>query len=147
MDGGKSEMILLRKKRAGFSLVEVLLSIVILGILVVCLLPAVIYGFNILSRMQQVALATQIGKEQVEVIRNMTYNDIEALGNATTSFSHDDLDRPTLHNSTGSFIVEEIAGTLGNIKKLTVTITWDYRERTLRKDITTYITRDGINKN
>jgi prepilin-type N-terminal cleavage/methylation domain-containing protein len=128
-----------RKKEGGFSLIEVLVAMAILGIMLMTLISVFIYGYNVLSRTRQIALATQICQEQVEVIRNMTFATILTLG---TTFTNDKL--ASLVSGQGLQAVETSAGT--DIKKLTVSVTWTYRGQSQRKDVVTMITRLGVDK-
>jgi prepilin-type N-terminal cleavage/methylation domain-containing protein len=128
-----------RRRKAGFSLIEVLISISVLGMMMFSLIGVFIYGFCSLSRTRQIALATQICQEQVEVIRNMPFNTILGLG---SSFTNDKLVR--LLNGQGTRAVEPSFG--NDIKKLTVSVGWNYRGQPLRKDIVTFITRSGLDK-
>ncbi|MFC2168117.1 prepilin-type N-terminal cleavage/methylation domain-containing protein [Acidobacteriota bacterium] len=123
----------------GFSLIEVLLAIFILGIVSITLISVFIYGFNVVFKTRQVTLATQIAQEQVELVRNLNYNEILLLG---SSYSHDSLS--DLVNGTGTQAIENGPG--DDIKKLTISVTWDFRGANLRKDIVTFVTREGVNK-
>lgn len=134
-----------KKKEEGFTLIEVLVTMVILSGVLTALLSCFIYGLNIISRMKQTAMATQIIQEQLEEIRDKNYDEVVSLG---TSFTHDGL--TTLSNwsgcagATGAVAVESSEG--DDIKKVTVTVQWTYRGQTQREDIVTFITREGINK-
>lgn len=128
-----------RKKEGGFSLIEVLVAMAILGIMLMTLISVFIYGYNVLSRTRQIALATQICQEQVEVIRNMAFANILTLG---TTFTNDKL--ASLVSGQGLQAVESSAGS--DIRKLTVSVTWIYRGQSLRKDVVTMITRLGVDK-
>jgi len=128
-----------RKKEGGFSLIEVLVAMAIMGIMLMTLISIFIYGYNVLSRTKQIALATQICQEQVEVIRNMTFANILTLG---TTFTNDKLAK--LVSGQGLQAVESGAGT--DNKKLTVSVTWTYRGQSIRKDVVTMITRLGVDK-
>jgi len=126
-------------KEKGFTLVEILVTIVVVAVALMALLSVFIYGFNLLSRMKQTAIATQCAQEELENIRNLTYDEILALG---PSFTNDNL--TLLQNSSGVRTVEDSVGP--DIKKLTLSVFWTYRGQNMRKDIVTYITREGINK-
>ena len=128
-----------KNPQKGFSLIEVLIAIFILGIVSVTLISVFIYGFNVVFRTKQVSLATQIAQEEVELIRNLNFDDILLLG---TTYNHDSLSE--LVNGSGALSVENGPG--DDIKKLTVSVTWDYRGTSLRKDVVTFITREGVNK-
>ncbi len=126
-------------EKQGFTLIEVLITIVIITGILISLLGCFIYGLNSISRMKQTAIATQCIQEQLEHIRDMSFDDILSLGSSFTSES-----LTSLQNSSGIIAVEDSFGS--DIKKLTVSVLWVYRGKQLRKDIVTYLTRDGINK-
>jgi prepilin-type N-terminal cleavage/methylation domain-containing protein len=128
-----------KNKEEGFTLVEVLVTIVVVAVALMALLSVFIYGFNLLSRMKQTAIATQCAQEELENIRNLTFDEISALG---PSFTNDSL--TLLENSSGVRTIEDSVGE--DIKKLTISVFWTYRGQSMRKDIVTYITREGINK-
>ena len=128
-----------KKKEEAFTLMEVLITIFLLAIVLLTLITVFVYGFNLLSRTKQVNLATQIAHEEVEIIRNMTFDNIASLG---TSFTNAKLSN--LLNSQGTVAVEDSIGS--DIKKVTVTVTWDYRGVQLKKDVVTLVAREGINK-
>lgn len=127
------------RKSEGFTLIEVLVTIFLLAIVLISMISAFIYGFNILSRIKQVAVAAQIVQEEMEKIRNMDFDSILLLG---SSFSHEDLGQ--LLEGQGIRALE--AGPGDDIKKLSVSVTWKHRGEPQRKDVVTYITREGINK-
>lgn len=128
-----------RKKDEGFSLIEVLIAMTVLGIMSMTLIGVLVHGFNLLSRTKQITLATQICQEQVELIRNKTFDSIVSLG---TTYTNDKL--VSLLNGQGTQAIESSVG--ADIRKLTVSVSWSFRGQTLRKDVVTLITRSGIDK-
>lgn len=137
----ENEMIFKRKKKdEGFTLIEVLITMVILGVVLIALITCFIYGFNVLARTRQTALAAQCAQKELESIRNMPFNQVLALG---TSWTHENLAK--LENGQGALTVQD-SGLGEDIKKLTVRVTWTYRGRNMRDEIVTYVTREGINK-
>lgn len=133
------------KKEEGFTLIEVLVTMMILSGVLTALLSCFIYGLNIISRMKQTAVATQIIQEQLEDIRNMTYDEIVVLGTSFENASLGELSKWSgCEGANGSIAVENSEG--DDIKRVTVTVQWTYRGRAQREDIVTFITRDGINK-
>jgi len=134
-----------KKKEEGFTLIEVLVTMMILSGVLTALLSCFIYGLNIISRMKQTAIATQIIQEQLEDIRDKTYDEIVSLG---TSFENDSLEKLSTQSgceeASGGIAVESSEG--DDIKKVTVTVQWTYRGRAQREDLVTFITREGINK-
>ena len=128
-----------KKKQGGFTLIEVLITIFLLAVVLMTLVSVFIYGFTLLARTKHVNLAAQIAQEEVEFIRNKEFDDILTLG---TSFTHESLS--SFQNGQGTLTIE--AGHGDDIKKLTVSVTWDYRDTQQSKDVVFYITREGINK-
>ena len=126
-------------KKDGFTLVEVLITILMLTVVLTALLSCFVQGFEILTRMKQMTIATQCIQNELESIRSMHYSDILSLDNAFTNDSLTYLD-----NGSGTINLEDSIGS--EIKKLTVSVTWTYRGRQMRKDVVTYVTKKGINK-
>ena len=139
-----------RGPRAGFSLIEVLIVTLVLAVVVVMMGSVFIYGFNILSKTKQVNLATQVAQLEVERFRNRDFDTITD-GTATTTFTQADFpflfrDNGVSHLRNGQETITVQPGSDADIKRLTVTITWDLRGREMRQDVVTYSTRDGINR-
>ncbi len=136
----KKETAIKRKKREeGFTYIEVLVTMVILSVALIALLSCFLHGFNVISRMRQTAIATQSIQEELELIRNMPFNDILTLD---SSFTNESLS--LLEDCTGAVNLEDSLG--DDIKKLTVSALWSYRDMQMRKDVVTFITRKGINR-
>ena len=136
----RKRMAIKRENREdGFTLIEVLVTIMVLAIVLIALFSCFLYGFTVISRMRQTAIATQCLQEQLELIRNMPFNDILSLD---SSFENESL--PLLEDSSGILSLEDSGG--DDIKKLTVSVIWSYNGRQLRRDIVTFVTRKGINK-
>ena len=140
----------------GFSLIEVLIVIFILAVVVITLINIFIYGFGLVRKTEQVALATHVAQLEVESYRDMPFTQVSALGAATTTKQLTQADYPFLFRADGSPYLRngQMTTTLGSgavgalgqekIIKLTVIITWDLKSQSVRKDIVTYITENGI---
>jgi prepilin-type N-terminal cleavage/methylation domain-containing protein len=126
-------------KKDGFTLIEVLITIMMLAVVLTALLSCFIQAFDILTRMKQMTVATQSIQSELELIRSMHYNDILSLDD---TFTNDSLSY--LENSSGIIDLEDSVG--AEIKKLTVSVTWTYRGRQMQKEVVTYVTKKGINK-
>jgi prepilin-type N-terminal cleavage/methylation domain-containing protein len=162
-------------KAGGFSLIEVLLALFILGVMCVALIGVFVYGLNLLAKTTQTNLAAQVAQFEIERYRNMGFAEIpiQATG-VPVSFqtlfdSHtasptnpyaflfkDDIAAhvPLLRNGQETIVVQD-GSTINmdvQIKKMTVTIEWDYRSRTIargnpmRKDFVTFFSSNGINR-
>ncbi len=155
-----------REGEKGISLIEVLITIFILAAVCITLVSVFIYGFNLLAKTKQTAIATQVAQFEVERYRNMDFAAIPIQGAVTQPYVYlNDPQDPYnfLFNTSGEAYLRNGQGTITiedgalinmdeNIKKLTVTVEWDYRTRTIasgnpmRKDVVTYFTKDGINR-
>lgn len=143
-------------RRRGFSLVEVLVVIFLLAVVVITLINIFTYGFGLTRKAEETALATHAAQLEVETYRDMPFAQISALGEATTTKTLTQAEYPFLFRPDGTPYLRNgqmtttlgsgAAGAMGheNIIKLTVIITWEFRNRTIRKDIVTYITENGI---
>ncbi|HDZ26026.1 hypothetical protein LCGC14_0518580 [marine sediment metagenome] len=136
----RKETAIKRKKREeGLTYIEVLVTMVIFGVALIALLSCFLHGFNVLSRMRRTVIATQSIQKELELIRNMPFNDILTLD---SSFTNESLS--LLESSSGAVNIEDSLG--DDIKKLTVSVLWSYRGKQMRKEVVTYITRKGINR-
>jgi type II secretory pathway pseudopilin PulG len=136
----RKETAIKRKKREeGLTYIEVLVTMVILGVVLIALLSCFLHGFNVFSRMRQTAIATQSIQEELELIRNMSFNDILTLD---SSFTNESLS--LLEDNSGVISLEDSLG--DDIKKLTISALWSHHGRQMRKEVVTYITRKGINR-
>jgi prepilin-type N-terminal cleavage/methylation domain-containing protein len=128
-----------KNREDGFTLIEVLVTIMILAVVLIALFSCFIYGFTVISRVRQASIATQCLQEELELIRNMPFNNILSLD---SSFTNESLS--LLEDSSGILSLEDYGG--NDIKKLTVSVIWSYNGRQIRRDIVTFVTRKGINK-
>ncbi len=126
-------------RRRGFSLIEVMIAMVILGIILMTLISVFIYGYNVISKSKQLAIATQVCQAEIERIRGLTF---ESLSGLSSTFSDPKL--TSLINGQGVRVVGTGAG--ADMKKLTVSVSWTFRGQPLRKDVVTFITREGVNR-
>ena len=154
--------------RKGFSLVEVLIVVFILAVVVITLIGVFTYGFNLVARTKQTTLATQVAQFEVERYRNMAFVDIPIQASTSRTFvelyNNDPLspykfmfnsdNQPLLVNGRETITIQSGSAINMNtdIKKLTVTIEWDYRTRRIangnpmRKDVVTYLSAGGVNR-
>jgi prepilin-type N-terminal cleavage/methylation domain-containing protein len=127
------------RRRGGFSLIEVLMAMVVLGIILMTLISVFVYGYNVIARSKQLAIATQVCQAEIERIRGLAFDSLSGLSSTFT-----DPKFATLINGQGYRSVEAGVGT--DIRKLTVGVNWTYRGQAMRKDVVTFITRMGVNK-
>jgi len=172
-DKGVRLMVRRTSRRGGFSLIEVLLVVFILGALCLTLISIFVYGLNLLSKTTQTNLATQVAQFEIERFRNMAFDEIDPAVYTGTRyfqalFSDDETSPyyflfkkdgstyiPLLRNGREIIVVQDgqaLGGLDANFLKMTVTVEWDYRTRTfaggdpMRKDFVTYFSKEGINR-
>ncbi len=127
------------RRRRGFSLIEVMIAMVVLGIILLTLISVFVYGYNVIARTKQLAIATQVCQAEVERIRNLAFDSLTGLGSSFT-----DPKLSALINGQGVRVLESGAG--ADMRKLTVSVAWTYRGQPMRKDLVTFITREGVNR-
>ena len=127
------------RRERGFTLIETLISILVLSIMLLTLISVFIYGYGAVARARHTALATLIAQEEMEAIRALPFDQIAALGSTFTNAK-----LAKLLAGQGVLAVE--AGPGADIKKVTVGVRWTYRGLLRRKDVVTFMTRKGINK-
>jgi type II secretory pathway pseudopilin PulG len=135
----------------GFSLVEVLVVTMMLGTVALSLIGVFAYGFKLVSKTKQVTMATQVAQVQVERLRNTDYDAIPIAEGAPSALSAADYpflfasgDNCSLDNGQQTITVAQ--GIDENLKRLDIAITWNNQGQAMRKDIVTYIAKDGISR-
>lgn len=85
--------------------------------------------------------ATLILQEEISVIRNLEYSDIQSLGG---TFSSQDM--ASLRNAAGTISKSSYGGST-NILKITLKLDWKtFENNPVNKTISTFITDHGIDK-
>jgi prepilin-type N-terminal cleavage/methylation domain-containing protein len=131
----------IRHSRSGFTLVEVLVSVLILAVSLTGALLVFSKSNIFISEIQERLIANQAVKEEVEEIRDMSYASILALGNTFTTTSMDDLKSPV-----GTLTIDDALSN-DDIRRVTATLTWtSMRGRALSTSFSTYVTNLGINR-
>lgn len=140
-----------KSRSRGFSMIEVLLVTTMLSIVSLSLVGVFAYGFKLVGKTKEVTMATQVAQVQIERFRNTDYDAIPIAAGTPTALT--EADYPFLftsdgvcHLANGQQTVTVAQGIDENIKRLDVAITWSYQGRTMRKNIVTYIAKDGIDR-
>ncbi|MBU1473580.1 MAG: prepilin-type N-terminal cleavage/methylation domain-containing protein [Acidobacteria bacterium] len=123
----------------GFTLIEVLVSMGLLSAVLLSMAGFIVYGSNLLLKMEQVAMVSHILEKRVEYIRSKSFDEIGLLA---ASFTDDDFVR--LQNAQGLCQVVNDSGE--DIKKVILSVLWTFRGRTMRRDLMTLVTRWGVDK-
>jgi len=139
-----------RRKFSAFSLVEVLFSVVIVGILVVALYSALASAVPMVRSCQENEIVTQILSEKLDTIRLYNWNQINDLGRfMPTNFvlGIDPLKPNSTNYYTGSISIVKAPipeGYRDNLLEVTVTVDWVSGRRPQRQSMVTYVAKYGL---
>jgi prepilin-type N-terminal cleavage/methylation domain-containing protein len=138
-------------KRKGFTLVEVMVASAILGIGLAAAYATLSQGFNIVSMAREQRRATQILLQTTETLRLYTWDQIHTPGFMPTQF----IAPYAPDNSTNSGMNYTVGLTVSpfptsteqyhdNICQVLVTVDWSSHASTRHREITTFVTRYGL---
>lgn len=142
-----------RRAQAAFSVIEVVWSMAIVGVVFVALYAGVSSGFGIIGLARENLRATQILVEKMETIRLYTWDQITNKGFIPTNFS--DYYYPS-NATTGSNGGVKYAGTMtissppfvnaysDNLKMITVDIIWTSAHVPRHRQVRTLVSRYGL---
>lgn len=113
------------RRAAGFTLVEVMVAVAILGLAAVGWLAAVGSQVRTMARASEVTVATALAQERLETIRLLAADRLPSLP--------DSLEEGTFRDALHGYRWEADARTLPGTKlaELTLTVSWDGGSRTL----------------
>jgi uncharacterized protein (TIGR02598 family) len=138
-------------RAGGFSLVEVVMAMVILGISVVALLSGVTSGMLTMQMAQENLRATQIMVERTETLRLYNWDQLTTPGFIQTSFT--ERYDPNTTNSgagttyTGTVTIAPVpmsAAYSAEMKQVTVSLNWTTSGINRNRSFTTYVARNGL---
>lgn len=105
------------KTDRGYSLVEVMVAIVILGIVGVFALGAISTSLLTSGKLQALSKAKNLAEIQMDYVKNLSYNATYIPGPIPTGFSRFSVSEPIL--------VEPVSTRDGNLQKITITILYN----------------------
>ena len=122
------------KKENGFTLVEIMVAVLILGAALIPIFIMFSEGISLTARSTELNLAVNTAQDKMEEIRNMTHNSItigtwpdEEVTIGNRSFVR----HVTVTNS-------DVSGAGGNLKKITVEVFWNHEDTTQSTSLMTY---------
>ena len=140
----------LRRKLAGFSMIEVTIGMGVIGTTCAALLTGITTGFFTMRMARENLRATQIILEKVETIRLYSWDQINTLGFIPATFT--EVYDPTRTNSTGLLYTGTMtiaAAPITNsysadMRMLTVNLSWTTGNIPRTRQFSTFISRNGL---
>ena len=139
--------------RNAFSLIEVMSSVAIIGVMVVSLYAGFSSGFAVIQLARENLRATQILQEKTETIRLYTWEQINSNGFIPPKFTAPFYAASTNTNSNSGLVY---SGTLSitdapitesyakHLKLITVTVDWTSGNVNRQREMKTYVSRYGL---
>jgi prepilin-type N-terminal cleavage/methylation domain-containing protein len=139
--------------RKGFTLVEVMMSVAVMGIMLVGLYGGLGYGFKQIQLAREDERATQILAERMEVVRLLSWDQLVNLpGYVPTNFTASysvavPTNTPAAQMYTGTVAVlnaplSESYAT--NMRLIQLTLTWQSEGLTHQRTMNTFVSRYGL---
>lgn len=135
------------KKKTGFTIIEALTAIIILGICAVALFASLQLGFNLVNDIRENIIASSRIQEEMEELRKTFFSTLPSYGETSFGDPTDPQDSLSLlYNSSGTIKVDQYIDV--DIVRVVITVSW-YSRLNINKQNTkrmiTLITRNGIN--
>ena len=135
---------------SGFSLIDVLLSMMVIGGLVLSLYAAIAWGFSVIRIARENLRATQVMAEKMETIRLYNWDQVTSNGFVPSTFSV--AYYPAGSGSTGIIYNGTMVITncplftsyKGDMRKVTVTVNWKSGKLARTRTWETYVSRYGL---
>jgi len=127
--------------RRGISIIEVLFSVSILGIVIFVLGSAFYGGLLFIDELRNISVAASAAQEEIERIRSMPFDNLIVMGPTFTTPGFNRLPDPA-----GSVVADNIHAS-HNIFRVSVTVSWTSRSgKSSAKSLATLVTRKGIGR-
>jgi Tfp pilus assembly protein PilE len=128
-------------KTKSFTLLEILVTTVLIAIVAISFFTSFVTSFNYLRRLMELRTATLVLQEQVSEARNLAFSDITTIGTSFTSSA-----MSTLDSASGS-ISQALYGGGSEIVKISFRLNWTtFDGKPAEKSLVTLMTDHGINK-
>lgn len=144
------------RRRAGFTLTEVLVSLAVSGFLFVSLFAGISQGTNSLKLAREKLRATQILTEKLEVIRLYNWDQVNTPGYVPTTFTEYQYPHLDTNNTSGVGITYTGTVVIGpadvhnnytnTMRKAVATVSWMSGSRTNSQRMETLISEYGVQK-
>jgi prepilin-type N-terminal cleavage/methylation domain-containing protein len=141
-----------QKSETGFTLVEVVMAIALLGVMASGIFGSFRYGFFTLQLARENLRATQILLEKVETLRLYSWDQVNTTNFIPANLPPECYDpqaptgaRGTIYNGTVTVApCTNGSSYSANLRLVTVTLNWTNRDIPHTRSLTTYIAKDGL---
>ncbi len=125
-----------------FTLVETVVALILIALVIVACLASFMTAFNYLRRSMELRTASLILQEEISLVRELKFEEIQALGGTCSSSS-----MSALKDASGTIPPPTQYGGQPKIIKITLKIDWTaFDGRQAYKTLVTLITDHGIDK-
>ena len=129
--------------KEGFTLVEVLVASVVLGMVFISSIGAMTIGYRLLENARFNTLAAQIIQSEIETLRLMNWAQISALPSNEAITIDSDLANASLNRFTGNRVVTSLRA---NTKGIIVNVQWTAASGQVHsRRYLTFMGKDGLN--
>jgi prepilin-type N-terminal cleavage/methylation domain-containing protein len=138
----------------GFTLIEVMVSVGVMGVLLVSLYAGLTFGFAQIQVSREEERATQILAERMEVVRLLSWDQVVNLpGYVPSTFSASySVANPTNAPSgslvySGTVVVTNVPVSenySNDLRMMVISLSWRSRGLTHRRSMTTYVSKYGL---
>ncbi len=133
-------MIAIRQRKA-FTILESLFATSIMILIAIVFFTSIITSFNHIRRALELRTATLILQEEISLVRELSFSDVQSLG---TTFNL--VSMSALKNATGAITKSDYSGD-GKVLKITFRLDWAaFNGNPAARSIVTLITDHGIDK-
>jgi len=140
--------------REGFTLVEVMMAVAVMGVMLIGLYGGLGYGFKQIQLAREDERATQIMAERMEVVRLLSWDQLVNLpGYVPTNFSASySVATPTnapaaalMYKGTVAVLNAPLSeGYASNMRLIQITLTWQSEGLSHQRSMSTFVSRYGM---
>lgn len=130
------------RQRRGVIILELLMATALIGVTVIAIYLALIYGRTSLIRANHQTVASQFASQELERLRSLTYDQITVPYNGPLLSGVTIADQ--LPEGSGSLTINEVAN-VNSLKEAVVTITWTERGQSRTVSQTSLFSANGLN--
>lgn len=128
-------------RNKSFTILESLFATILITLIAVVFFSSIMTSFNHIRHALELRTASLILQEEISLVRELEFSDIQSLGSSFTSGS-----MSALKDAAGTIVKSAYSGD-GKTLKLTLKLSWtSFDTRPLNKTIVTLITDHGIDK-